>query len=239
MNSRTWFERLRKTFSGERYKAWLFASYPKKSLDFTSLQTGDLLMLRTWEPFTESPAEDWEQVGMVIENPSSKLRNAFQLPEGESRFLLTGDIDEANRSNVRLVSLRSYLSSIRELYGNDLLEVCRRLELPNRSSDQETFPGLENWLLALRGKYYTRTVEQVISRIQQQSQQLRSRVLFSTQLITATYEAMGLIKKEDLPNYLQASWLRKQLQHGVELTRLRLQRGASLGFGWRITQTDR
>lgn len=236
MNSRTWFERLRKSFSGDRYKAWLFASYPKKSLDVSTLHTGDLLMLRTWEPFGAKPTEDWEQVGMVVKNPSAKLRNAFQLPEDETRFLLTGDIDEANRSKIRLVSLRAYLKSIRDLYGSDILEVCRRLELPNRSSDQENFPGLENWLLALRGKYYTRSVEQVISRIQQQTQQLRSRMLFSTQLVTATYEAMGLIKKEDLPNYLQASWLRKQLQHGLELTRLRLQRGASLGFGWRIAK---
>ncbi|MEZ4685463.1 MAG: hypothetical protein R3B47_05200 [Bacteroidia bacterium] len=234
MNSRTWFERLRKTFSGDRYKAWLLASYPKKSLDVSTLKTGDLLMLRTWEPFGDKTTEDWEQVGMVIENPSQRLRAAFQLPDDESRFLLTGDIDESNRSMVRLVSLQAYLRSIRDLYGNDLLEVCRKLDLPGRSSDQETFPGLENWLLALRGKYYTRSVEQVIARIQQQAQQLRNRMVFSSQLVTATYEAMGLIKKEDLPKYLQASWLRKQLQHGLEYTRLRLQRGASLGFGWRI-----
>ena len=164
MNSRTWFERLRKTFSGDRYKAWLFASYPKKSLDVSTLKTGDLLMLRTWEPFGDKTTEDWEQVGMVIENPSARLRNAFQLPEGESRFLLIGDIDESNRSKVQLVSLQAYLKSIRDLYGSDLLEVCRKLDLPGRASDQETFPGLENWLLALRGKYYTRSVEQVISR---------------------------------------------------------------------------
>lgn len=234
MNSRTWFERLRKTFSGDRYKAWLFASYPKKLLASQSFQTGDLLMLRTWEPFADKQSEDWAQVGMVVKNPSEKLRLAFDLPATEQQFLLLGDFDEADRSNVRLVSLDHYLKASRELYGSDLLEVCRKLDLPNRTNDQEMFPRLENWLLALRGKYYARSLEQMISRIQQQAQQVRSRVVFSTQLVTATYEAMGLINKEDLPRYLKADWLKRQLRHGWEMTRLRLQRGASLGFGWRM-----
>ncbi|MFK7970851.1 MAG: hypothetical protein AB8F95_10810 [Bacteroidia bacterium] len=234
MNSRTWFEQLRKTFNGERYKAWLFASYPKKKIDTSNLHTGDLLMLRTFEPYGEKTLEEWAQVGMVVRDPSDRLRTAFQLPESQHLFLLIGDFDAADRSNVRLVDLPHYLQASRDLYGNDLLEVCRRLELPDRSNDQETFPRLENWLLALKGRYYARPLEQLSTRIQQQAQQLRNRMVFSTQLVTATYEAMGLIKKEDLPRYLKAAWLRKQLQHGWEMTRVRLQRGASLGFGWRM-----
>lgn len=238
MKARIWFERIQNAFQGERYKAWLSASYPNKNLQLSSLQTGDVVMLRLWEPFrnTNPTGEEWGQVGMVVNEPSARLREAYELPADEASFLLMGDFDAHNHTKVRLVSLRAYLRSCRELYGNDILEVCRKLELPNRKSDSETFPGLENWLLSLRGWYYARPIEQMLARIQQQAQELRSRTVFSSQLVTAAYEAMGLVSKEDLPRYMQGEWLRRQLKHGWEMTRMRLQRGASLSLGWKIGQ---
>lgn len=238
MKAKNWINRIRREFSGEQYQKWLMASYAQKRLNTVSLMTGDLLLLKTWGPYASDGADShWSQVSMVVQNPSSKLREVYELSDEHQTFVLEADISAIKREEVKLVPLEELISAYRDLYGRDFLYVYRKLELPDRKDDAVTFPELENWLLAIKGRFYSRSKEELLNSIIRKTAEASERGLFSAQLISATYKEMGLIRPEELYQLLQRR-LPSLLRHGWEMSPLRLLRGAALDLANRLVPTS-
>lgn len=229
LKARTWYKRIRKEFSGDQYWKWLKASYSKNTAHKSSLMTGDLLLIKARLPFSQEG--ELNQLSMIVKNPSPKLREAYNLSATESLFVLEANIDQANKKEVSLVPLQQLLGTYKALYGQDLLYVYRQLELPNRKEkDAENFPELENWLLAIKGKHYAKDKEALVHLILKKGEEFSADPSLSSQLISATYKEMGLIKNEELYKYLRADFIR-QIRQGWELTQISLLRGAALCRG--------
>lgn len=230
LKAKTWFKRVRKEFSGDQYWKWLTASYSKNTAKKASLMTGDLLLIKARLPFDEGDQE-LNQLAMIVKNPSEKLREAYDLTPSENLFALEANVGKSNKKEVSLIPLQDTLSTYKALYGQDLLSVYRHLELPDRKErDDETFPELENWLLAIKGKHYAKDKEALIHLILGNSNEISNAPSLSSQLISATYQEMGLIQKEELYKYLRVDFIR-QIRHGWEQTRISLLRGAALCRG--------
>lgn len=230
LKAKTWFKRIRKEFTGDQYWKWLRASYSKNTASKSALKTGDLLLIKARLPFQQEDQE-LNQLAMILKNPSEKLREAFGLSPSENLFALEANESQSNKKEVNLVPLQDLLSMYKALYGQDLLYVYRQLDLPDRKEeDNETFPELENWLLAIKGKHYAKDKEALIHLVLGKNDHPESGPSLSSQFISATYQEMGLIQKDELYKYLRADFLR-QIRQGWELTRIRLLRGAALCSG--------
>jgi hypothetical protein len=234
LKAKAWFRRIQKEFKGENYWKWLLASYSKKRLSQVMLKTGDLILFKARRPFEEDEADpNLTQVAMVVQNPSNRLREVYELSPSENTFVLEAELGPDNRQQIRLVPLSEVLKFYQNLYGRDCLYVYRELELPDRSSDEQTFPELENWLLSIRGKHYSKEKEALLNSILQISGTEKDSHLFSLHLITATYWEMGLIKKDELVEYLNRDFV-KQFRLSWEMSQIRLLRGAALRFANRL-----
>lgn len=230
LKAKTWFRRIYKEFSGDQYWKWLKASYSRNTSKKSSLMTGDLLLIKARLPFDQGDQEI-NQLAMIVKNPSAKLREAYGLSDTETLFVLEANISQANKKEVSIIPLQDLLSTYKALYGQDLLYVYRQLELPDRKErDDENFPELENWLLAIKGKHYARDKEELIHLILGSDSSSLDMPSLSSQLISATYQEMGLIQKEELYKYLRADFFR-QIRRGWEQTRINLLRGAALCRG--------
>ncbi len=230
VKAKTWFNWIRKEFTGDQYWKWLKASYSKNTTSKSALMTGDLLLIKARLPYQQEEQE-LNQLAMIVKDPSDKLREAYSLSPSENLFALEANISASNKKEISLLPLQDLLATYKDLYGQDLLYVYRQLELPDRKEkDDETFPGLENWLLALKGKHYAKDQEALIHLILDKNVPSTDSPSLSSQLISATYQEMGLIKKEELYKYLRADFIR-QIRHGWEMTRISLLRGAALCSG--------
>ena len=230
VKAKTWFKWIRKEFSGDYYWKWLKASYSKNSANKSDLKTGDLLLIKARLPYLDEDQE-LNELAMIVKNPSDKVREAYDLSEKENLFVMEANIGPANKKGINLIPLQELLATYKDLYGQDILYVYRQLELPDRKErDDETFPELESWLLAFKGKHYTKDKEALIHLIMDTQSTEGDLPSLSSKLISATYQEMGLIQKEELYKYLRADFLR-QIRRGWELTRIGLLRGAALCRG--------
>jgi hypothetical protein len=227
MKTNSWFKRIRDEFTGENYKKWLLASYRKKKLEEVSLMTGDLLLVKTWEPFEAGTTEeDWNQVAMVVRDPSARVREAYGLTSPDTLFILDTDHPK-EKDDVTLTPLRKWMEIYTGLFGKDIMYVYRKLELPDRKpQDHENFPELENWLLTLKGRIYNRTKEKTLTRIFQ-SLKKQDDPRFTAELISETYREMGLFQQQEYTPEPSEN-LTSVLLHSWDATNLSMKRGAAL-----------